>query len=63
MVSIIVPVYNIEKYIKKCVESILGQTYRNFEVLLVDDGSTDASKKYCEEFEKNIIQFMKKMVY
>lgn len=52
MVSIIVPVYNIEKYIKKCVESILGQTYRNFEVLLVDDGSTDASKKYCEEFEK-----------
>ena len=41
MISVIVPVYRVEKYLDKCVQSILAQTYRDFEILLVDDGSPD----------------------
>ena len=48
--SIIVSVYNIQDYIKECVDSILKQTIKNFELLLIDDGSTDASGKLCEEY-------------
>lgn len=44
-VSIIVPIYNVEKYIDRCVESLVCQTYRNIEILLVDDGSKDLSGK------------------
>lgn len=43
MISIIVPVYNSEKYLRKCIESIISQSYPNYEVILVDDGSTDNS--------------------
>lgn len=49
-VSVIVPVYNIEKYVRECVDSILSQTYTDFEVILVDDGSTDGSPAICEEY-------------
>ena len=49
-ISIIVPVYNVEKYLKYCVNSILSQTYKNFEIILVDDGSTDSSGKMCDDF-------------
>jgi len=50
MVSIIVPVYNVEKYISQCVDSILAQTYSNFEVILVDDGSKDRSPEICDKY-------------
>lgn len=50
MVSIIVPIYNAEKYISRCVESILGQSYHDFELILIDDGSTDLSLGLCKAF-------------
>lgn len=49
LISVIVPVYNVEKYLRPCVESILEQTYKNIEVILVNDGSTDKSKAICLE--------------
>lgn len=51
-ISIIVPVYNVEEYLEKCIESILNQTFKNFELILVDDGSTDKSGKICDKYEK-----------
>lgn len=53
MISIIIPVFNVEKYLTTCVNSVLKQTYQNFEIILVDDGSTDNSPNLCDEF-KNI---------
>ena len=44
-VSIIVPVYNVEKYIRRCLDSLVKQSYRNLEIILIDDGSTDNSGK------------------
>ena len=51
-VSIIVPVYNVEKYLERCLESLINQTYRNIEILIVNDGSTDNSKKICEKYKE-----------
>lgn len=50
LVSVIVPVYNAEVYLRKCIESIINQTYEKLEVILVDDGSTDNSGKICDEY-------------
>lgn len=49
-ISVIVPVYNAERWLRRCVDSILGQTFADFELLLVDDGSTDASGAICDEY-------------
>lgn len=51
-ISVIVPVYNVEKYLEECVNSILNQSYKNIEIVLVDDGSKDNSGKICDEFVK-----------
>ena len=52
LISVIIPVYNVEKYINRCVESVLNQTYKNLEIILVDDGSLDSCPKICDEFAK-----------
>ena len=50
MVSVIVPIYNVEEYLEECLESIRNQTYTNIEVILVNDGSTDGSREICESY-------------
>ena len=50
--SIIIPIYNVEKYLEKCIESIINQTYHNIEIILVDDGSTDNCSKLCDKYKK-----------
>lgn len=52
LISIIVPVYNVELYLEKCIDSILKQTYENIEILIIDDGSTDNSSKICDNYSK-----------
>lgn len=51
-ISVIVPVYNVEKYLNKCVDSIINQTFKDIEIILVDDGSTDSSPKICDDYTK-----------
>lgn len=63
--SVIVPVYNTEKYVEKCLESIINQTIKNIEIIIVNDGSTDSSEKVIKEFisqhaEREIRYFKKK---
>ncbi len=50
LVSVIVPVYNVEQYLEKCIDSIINQTYKNLEIILIDDGSTDSSGKICDSY-------------
>ena len=52
ILSIIVPIYNVEKYLKKCIESILSQTFKEYELILVNDGSPDSCLSICKEYEK-----------
>ena len=52
LISVIVPVYNVRKYLARCLDSVIGQTYKNLEIILVNDGSDDGSDEICKEFEK-----------
>lgn len=62
LISIIVPVYNVEDYLKECLDSVINQSYTNIEILLIDDGSTDNSSKICKEYciIDNRIKYYKK---
>ncbi len=51
MISVIVPVYNVEPYLRKCLDSVINQTYKDMEILIVDDGSTDGSGDICDEYK------------
>ena len=52
MISVIIPIYNMEKYLDRCINSITEQSYKNIEILLINDGSTDNSLKICKKFQK-----------
>lgn len=56
LVSVIVPVYKVEYVVKNCIESILNQTFTDFELVLVDDGSPDNSGKICDEYAKKMTE-------
>lgn len=55
MISIIIPIYNVEKYLSKCIESLVGQTYKDIEIILINDGSPDHCLSICEQYSKKII--------
>lgn len=57
MISVIIPVYNTETYIRHCLDSVAGQTYRDLEILLIDDGSTDGCPAICDEYAENDSRF------
>ena len=50
LISVIVPVYNVEKYLARCIQSVCGQSYQGLEIILVDDGSKDKSGVICDEY-------------
>ena len=52
LLTVVIPVYNVEKYLKRCVESVLVQEWHNYDILLVDDGSTDSSPQICDDYVK-----------
>lgn len=52
LISIVVPIYNVENYLEKCIKTLINQTYKNIEIILVDDGSKDSSGEICNEYQK-----------
>ena len=53
LISVIIPAHNAEKYIQKCLESVIKQTYKNIEIIIIIDNSVDSTLDICNEFEKN----------
>lgn len=53
VISVIVPIYNTEKYLAKCLDSLINQTFQSLEIILIDDGSIDNSGKICDEYALN----------
>ena len=53
MVSVIIPIYNTQKYLKRCMDSVIEQTYQNIEIILIDDGSSDNSLEICKKYQEN----------
>ena len=53
LISVIIPVYNVEKFLPYSLERVINQTYKNLEIILINDGSTDGSKAICEKYAKN----------
>ena len=63
LISVIVPIYNVEKYLARCVDSIVNQTYKNLEIILVDDGSPDRCPQMCDDYAEKTAElrlFIKK---
>lgn len=52
LISVMIPIYNVDKYLNKCIDSVLNQTYSNLEIILVNDGSTDKSTEICKQYEQ-----------
>lgn len=53
LASVIIPIYNVETYIERCIKSLLVQTYKELQIIIIDDGSTDRSLAICEEYSSN----------
>lgn len=51
MISVTIPVYNVKQYLRECLDSVINQTYKDLEIILVDDGSTDGSGQLCDDIE------------
>ena len=63
LISFVIPVYNVEPYLRDCLDSVINQTYKNLEIILVNDGSTDNSKTICEEYQKKDSRLHKRRLF
>ena len=57
-ISVIIPVYNVEKYLKRCLDSVVNQSYKNLEIILIDDGSTDNSSKILKQYSQKDVRII-----